>query len=212
MIPDWLTPLATQLPNLRAEDLSRHPIPEGASNAAAVLILFGPNDDHGDLLIIERASTMAAHAGQPAFPGGRIEESDSSRVATALREAQEETGLNPSSVHVIGELPELWLPPSGFRVTPVVGWWHDPHELAPTATGEVTAIHRVPIRELASRDNRVSVRHPSAGYVGPGFEISNMLIWGFTGGLVAGLIRIGGWSQPWDIDRIVEVRPLKEST
>ena len=212
MIPDWLSTLAAQLPNLRAEDLSRHPIPQGASKAAAVLILFGPNEDHGDLLIIERASTMAAHAGQPAFPGGRIEDSDNSRVETALREAQEETGLDPQSVHIIGELPELWLPPSGFRVTPVVGWWHTPHELAPTATGEVTAIHRVALRDLALSKHRVSVRHPSAGYVGPGFEISNMLIWGFTGGLVAGLLRIGGWSEPWDIDRIVEVKPLKETT
>ena len=212
MIPDWLSTLAAQLPTLRAEDLSRHPIPQGASKAAAVLILFGPNEDHGDLLIIERASTMAAHAGQPAFPGGRIEETDSSRIETALREAQEETGLDPQSVHIIGELPELWLPPSGFRVTPVVGWWHSPHELAPTETGEVTAIHRVALRDLVRREHRVSVRHPSAGYVGPGFEISDMLIWGFTGGLVAGLLRIGGWSEPWDIDRIVEVKPLKEIT
>lgn len=211
MTPRWMGQLEKALPTLTASDLSRHPIPEGASKAAAVLILFGPRDNHGDLLVIERATTMSAHAGQPAFPGGRIEQSDASRAATALREAQEETGLDPESVEVIGELPELWLPPSGFRVTPVIGWWHSPHELAPTHTGEVTAIHRLPIFDLAHRDTRVSVRHPSAGYVGPGFEIADMLIWGFTGGLISGLLRIGGWSQPWDIDRIVEVRPLKEN-
>jgi 8-oxo-dGTP diphosphatase len=91
--PEWMNQLITRLPNLQPSDLSRHAVPEESTREAAVLVLFGPRDNFGEVVIIERASHLKAHPGQPAFPGGRVEEGDSSLSQTALREAKEETGL-----------------------------------------------------------------------------------------------------------------------
>ena len=72
----------------------------------AVLVLFGEDPDAGpDILLIERAHDMRSHAGQPAFPGGAVDDDDSGPVAAALREAVEETGLDPAGVDVLAELP-----------------------------------------------------------------------------------------------------------
>ena len=70
---------------------------------------------------------MRSHPGQVSFPGGSIDPGETPREA-ALREAEEETGLDPAGVEVFGELPELWLPPSNFAVTPVLGWWREPSD------------------------------------------------------------------------------------
>ena len=87
-----------------------------------MLILFGEDAAHGpDVLLVERASTLRDHAGQVAFPGGSADPGDADAVATALREAEEETGLAPAGVVPLALLPELFIPPSGFVVTPVAG-------------------------------------------------------------------------------------------
>ena len=65
-------------------------------------------------------------------------------------------------------------------------------------------MHRVPIADLADPDRRVRVRHPS-GYIGPGFDVAGMVVWGFTGGLTDALIRMGGWERPWLPGRLVEI-------
>ncbi|MCH9831620.1 MAG: coenzyme A pyrophosphatase, partial [Actinomycetia bacterium] len=63
---------------------------------------------------------------------------------------------------------------------------------------------RIPISEFINPDNRVRIRHPS-GYMGDAFEVSNLLVWGFTGGLLSTLFELSGWSIPWDRDRVVPV-------
>ena len=141
---------------------------------------------------------------KPAFPGGTQDPEDVDAAACALREAQEEVGVNPSGVRIVAQLPQLWVPPTGFAVTPILGWWHTPNAVAP-AEAEVAAAHRVPIEELADPANRVRVAHPS-GFVGPGFEVADMIVWGFTGGLVASLLRLGGWERPWEPARVVQVQ------
>jgi len=77
-----------------------------------VLVLFGDGPEGRDLLLIQRASTVSSHAGQPAFPGGAVDDTDADVVAAALREAEEETGLDPAGVTVFATLPALWLPPA----------------------------------------------------------------------------------------------------
>ena len=202
--PDWMNQLITRMPTLQPSDLSRHAVPEESTREAAVLVLFGPREDFGEVVIIERASHLKAHPGQPAFPGGRVEEGDSSLSQTALREAKEEIGLNPDSVEILGELPQLWIPPSNFKVTPVLGWWHTPHEITKIDVNEVQAVHQIPLLDLINPKNRTRVRHVNGSF-GPGFNVESMLIWGFTGGLISRLIDIAGWSISWDESHIVEL-------
>ena len=205
-LPRWLAPIVAALQRITPEDLSAFlPPPEGG-RPGAVLMLFGEADHGHDLLIIERAHDMRSHAGQPAFPCGAIDATDSDAIAAALREAQEETGLDPRGVTVFGTLPDLWLPPSGFVVTPVLGWWSTPTPVAVADPAEVASVHRVPIAELLEPAHRVEVRHP-LGYVGPGFEVNNLLVWGFTAGLISRLFDAAGWTIPWEPARQVDISP-----
>jgi 8-oxo-dGTP pyrophosphatase MutT (NUDIX family) len=206
LTPDWLRPLVDAIPTVKGEYFTRFLPPEEGGRDSAVLILFGEGTEGPDLLLIERAHTMRSHAGQPAFPGGAQDPEDDGPVAAALREAQEEVGLDPASVEVLGVLPALYLPPSGFVVHPVVGWWRDPHKVDVVDVDEVAAVVRVPLKELTDPANRFRISHPS-GVIGPAFEVRGLVVWGFTAGLIAGVLTLAGWEQPWDRDRIQPLAP-----
>ncbi len=200
--PPWLRQLEVALPGVRAEQLSRFLPPPSGGRHSAVLVLFGEGERGPDVLLIERAHTLRAHAGQPAFPGGALDPEDgdpegAGPVAAALREANEEVGLDAGSVRVLGRLPALFLPPSGFVVHPVVAHWTAPHPVDVVDTAEVAAVLRVPIAELVDPARRLQVRHPS-GWTGPAFEAGELLVWGFTAGLLDKLLALGGWAVPWD--------------
>jgi 8-oxo-dGTP pyrophosphatase MutT (NUDIX family) len=165
--------------------------------AAAVLALFGEGPGGPDVLLLQRNAEMRSHAGQPAFPGGRIDPSDDGPVGAALREAREETGLDPSGVEILATMPELWIPPSGNVVTPVVAWWREPSEVRPAAPAEVETVARVPISDLVNPANRLIVRHP-IGLESPAFRVANMLVWGFTAGVLDWLLTAAGWTLDWD--------------
>ena len=126
---------------------------------------------------------------------------------TALREAQEETGLDPAGVEPLAVLLGIFVPPSKFDVTPVVAYWRTPSPVGVVDTAEAERVVRVPLRTLLEPANRFVVRHP-LGYQGPAFAVDGMVVWGFTGGILAGLIEVSGWELPWDHD---DVRDL-EST
>ena len=146
---------------------------------------------------------MRSHAGQPAFPGGAADPGEDA-IAAALREGQEETGLVPTSVLPAALLPDLYLPPSGFIVSPVLAYWQQPGDVGPVDPAETAVVARVPIAELVDPANRGQVFHPS-GFVGPAFEVAGLLVWGFTAGLVDTLLELGGWSVPWDRNRSFEL-------
>jgi 8-oxo-dGTP pyrophosphatase MutT (NUDIX family) len=196
--PEWLEPLIAGLASGPSVPFLVPP-PDGTEGlrAAAVLVLFGDGPNGPDVLLSQRSADMRSHAGQPAFPGGRIDATDGGPIAAALREAEEETGVDPAGVHVLATLPELWIPPSGNIVTPVVAWWHAPSEVTPVDPAEVEAVARVPIAELVDPANRLLVRHP-LGFESPAFRVANMLVWGFTAGVLDWLLTIAGWAVPWD--------------
>lgn len=202
-VPEWLHPVAELADSVTAEQLTRYVPPHDEGRHSAVLILFG---DERDLLLIQRASTMRSHAGQPAFPGGAVDDEDEHAIGAALREAQEETGLDPDGVVVFGTLPDLWVPVTNFVVTPVLAWWERPTPVSAMDPAEVQSVHRVPIADLVDPANRCRVLHPS-GFVGPAFTVQGLLVWGFTAGLISGLLDRLGWAVPWDESRVV---PLEE--
>lgn len=204
-LPGWWEPLLTRAGAARTEDFTTLPVPAGGGRASAVLVLLGEGQPgEPDLLVLQRAATMRTHAGQPAFPGGAADPEDRDPAATALREAHEEVGLDPSTATVLTELPRLYIPVSRFVVTPVLAWWHAPHPVGPCQPAEVERVARLPVSELVDPSNRVRVRHRS-GWMGPGFQVGGMLVWGFTAGVISTLLDMAGWSVPWHPGRIMEV-------
>lgn len=200
--PRWLRDLAATAAGMDVPRVVRPP--ESGGKRSAVLVLFGDGPDGPDLLLIQRSAGLRQHPGQPAFPGGSIEDSDDGPVAAALREAAEETGLDPAGVDVLGTLPELFIERSQFRVVPVLAWWREPCAVRPMDVGEVSAVERIPVADLADPAHRVTYRHPS-GRTGPAFRIGSMLIWGFTALLVDRLLALGGWERPWDARNVREL-------
>lgn len=130
--------------------------------------------------------------------------------SAAVREAVEETGLDPSGVRVIGQLPDLWLSVSGFVVTPVIAWWERPSEVWAREPDEVESVTRVRLADLIDPAHRVSVRHPS-GYIGPGFTVNDMLVWGFTGGLIDLVLDHSGLALPWDRSAMIDLDVVSAS-
>ena len=194
-VPAWLTGLA--------QSAARAAVPEplrpkdAGSRPAAVLVLFGEGPAGPDLLLVQRGQGLRRHAGQPAFPGGAIDERDGGPVPAALREASEEARVDPAGVRVLAVLPELYLARSGFSVTPVLAWWHHPAPVEPGDPVEIAAVARIPVAELADPANRLAARNPS-GRAGPAFRVGGMLVWGFTAMVVDWLLALGGWERPWD--------------
>lgn len=143
------------------------------------------------VLLTRRASHLPHHAGQISFPGGRLEPGDIDVVATALRETEEEIGLDRSFVSVAGFLPDHLIPVSGYRVTPVVSFVRPGFDLRPDPT-EVEEAFEVPLRFLLDPANHVpQVRE----YAGVSVEFVDMPfgphhIWGATAGMLYTLYRL----------------------
>lgn len=188
------------------------PAPPPHARPAAVLVLFGALDtrpaEHRspvvpaelDVLLVGRAASLAHHAGQVSFPGGRIDPGDDGPVDAAVREAVEETGLRPDGVEVLGTLGELSVPVSNYRVTPVLAWWSVPSAVAVVDAAESAHVFRAPVADLLDPTRRRTsvLRRPGITHRGPAFLVGPHVVWGFTAMVLDRLFDELGWTEPWD--------------
>lgn len=172
--------------------------PERPRVPAAVLVPLVRHVDGTRLLLTRRTDTLATHAGQIAFPGGRIESADASAVAAALRETHEEIGVAPEQVHPLGLL-DCYDTISAFRVCPVVGVAHGPLELRPDPV-EVAEAFEVPLDFFLDPAN---LQRRSAHYAGREreymlYEYGEHFIWGATAAMIVNLARRLNPEGPWE--------------
>jgi len=179
---------------------------------AAVLVLLGEDERYAggpgdapapaglDVLLVQRAASLNHHPGQIAFPGGRLDPEDDGPVGAALREAVEETGLDPTGVDVVGTLGGLPLPVSNHVVTPVLAWWARPTPVGVVDAGESAAVFRVAVTDLLDPANRRLARVSRAGRSldSPAFLVDDRLVWGFTGIVLDRVLDGLGWTRPWE--------------
>ena len=227
--PPWLRPLTDNCRDVKQAYRRRVP-PEvlalvtaantkaaitGEKRDAAVLVLFsGPADspsgglpDDADLLLTVRASTLRHHAGQAAFPGGAADPGDDGPVFTALREANEETGIDTSRLHPLCTLERMFIPPSGFHVVPVLAYSPDPGPVDVVDPAETAIVARVPVRAFINPENRLMVyrQKNTRRFAGPAFLLNQMLVWGFTGQVISAILDVAGWAKPWNSDDVREL-------
>lgn len=183
--------LSRPAPSPEPDDLHVIALQEGTRvTEAAVLVPLIDRSGRVQVLFTQRTAHLDDHAGQISFPGGRVEVSDASRERTALRETEEEIGLASASIAVLGRLPEYEIP-SGFRITPVVGWIETPFALNPDPF-EVAAVFEAPLEHFLDaaryqrRQFRFRGRHRH--YLAIPFE--GRYIWGATAGMLYNLCRL----------------------
>ncbi len=165
--------------------------PAGSGRLAAVLVLVFPGEEgEARIVLTERADRGGHHSGEVSFPGGSAEPEDEDLVATALREAAEEVGLDAAQagVRVIGTLPVQWIPVSNFRVTPVVAVAAR-HPVLVAQPTEVAAILEAPVRAFLPDAPLVRVEREVPGWQlrYAAYPIDGLNVWGMTARVLGGL-------------------------
>ncbi|OOG72787.1 CoA pyrophosphatase [Algoriphagus sp. A40] len=159
---------------------------------SGVLILFYPGEMGSFFPLIKRPEYPGFHSGQVAFPGGKMEEGDLNIIQTALREAEEEVGINRREVQILGKLSDLYIPTSNFLVSPVIGFLEKRPDLIPEEK-EVFRIIQTNLQFLLKpevRKQKVLEFGPALKLDTPYFEIDGEVVWGATAMILSELIQI----------------------
>ncbi len=180
------------------EKRGRVPPPGADSRRAAVLVPVLLEPDGMRLVYTVRKDDLQDHAGQISFPGGSMDPADASLLETALREAEEEIDLSRDLVEVVGQLEEMYIPPSNFRVSPFVGLLPPEAEMV-FAPDEVEEIFTVSVEELLSPETfrKALWRREGREYEVPVFAVegSRREIWGATAAMTAAFLVRLGWQE-----------------
>jgi 8-oxo-dGTP pyrophosphatase MutT (NUDIX family) len=164
---------------------------------AAVLVLLANHQDATSIIFTQRTAHLTDHAGQISFPGGRVEETDADAAATALREAHEETGVDPNAITILGALPH-YTTGTGYLITPVVGWANTTLTFSPDAS-EVDEVFEVPAAFCLDPQYH---RQETAMYKGRMREYyaipyGKRYIWGATAGMLITFSRVIAHAEGW---------------
>lgn len=150
---------------------------------SAVMALFYPKDEQLHVVLMKRPEYDGAHSGQVSFPGGKMEEFDADLEATALREAEEETGLDRNKIKVLGKLTDLYIPPSGFLVSPYVGALDETPVFSPDER-EVAALIEMPVSMLLDdtivQQKKIHIKSHNVYIDTPYFDVFGHVVWGAT--------------------------------
>lgn len=168
------------------------PILPADHRKSGVLILFYPDESGAFFPLIKRPEYVGFHSGQVAFPGGKMELSDVDIIQTALREAEEEVGIDRNQVQVLGSLSDLYIPTSNFLVSPVVGFLEKRPEFIPEAK-EVSRIIQTEVPLLFNpeiRKRKMLTISKSINLDTPYFDIDGEVVWGATAMILSELIQV----------------------
>lgn len=213
LLPGWMRTLVARTGELERGHFGWvHVPPPASARPAAVLILLGEGSEGPDVLLLRRAETLNSHPGQVAFPGGAVDATDAGPVDASLREAAEEVGVLPAGIRPVALLPELNLTFSGYRVTPVIAQWREPSPVRVVDPAETAAVARVPVSWLVDPAHRINVVLGGDRGHAPAFVVPGMLVWGFTGMLLSGLLDLAGWSQEWDTGTVLTLDEAWQAT
>lgn len=171
-----------------ALDLEPSHEPSPGDRLAAVLV---PILDSGSVLFTKRTEDLSRHPGEISFPGGIRQEEDVAAVDTALRETQEELGIAPDAVEVLGALPAVHTFVSGILIVPFVGLLSDPPSLQPNP-GEIAEVLTFPLDLLAAAEQEVEWELPVGVYRGHAYEMGDHTIWGATARILHSLLELVG--------------------
>jgi 8-oxo-dGTP pyrophosphatase MutT (NUDIX family) len=168
-----------------AAEAFNHKIPPRKSG---VLLLLYPKGDEMHTVFIKRPSYKGVHSAQISFPGGRHEPEDSDLEETALREAEEEVGVKRNDVRIIGQLSELYIPPSNFLVYPSVGLIDYEPQFVPQEREVDQIIEsslQTIIREETIEEREIFIKNYNRHITAPTFQVEGHTIWGATAMILA---------------------------
>lgn len=180
-----MSPVPIDLGRFNVESLQNY-------QKGAVLILLYPVGSHTFFPLIKRSEYPGVHSGQIAFPGGKMERSDSNEVDTALREAAEEVGINPKNVRILGRMSDLYIPASNFLVSPIVGY----AEFIPNFQSEIREVAKIiptaldALLSAGSRKRKIIDVNSEFKINTPYFEVDREMVWGATAMILSELIQI----------------------